>query len=382
VVYARGFRMEKAFELVKQAIEEEPDNQHHRLDLCRLHRYSGQYDQALEIYQTVKQSIAPNLMAETNRSNESYCNLSAMNYVDGLQFLKESWDRGTKSTALGWHKRNYKLPAWTGDDLKGRSILLTCEQGLGDGIIMLRYLPMLAKMNPTKIFVALAKPLHRLFEGHPNVYAVVERTGKQPPADVEVCSFDLPLYFKATSETIPAPVALNPPKSSERRAQKIVAPYNDKFKVGVLWTGNPRFPENHLRSFPVQRFLRLADIPNLQMFSLYKGDMPPALLKSPGKTQVLDVSNSDKDLSDSAAFMEELDLIITIDSAVAHLAGSTQTPVWCILKHLPFWYYADGKHTPWYPKMRLLTQERPGGWNPIFDQVRTELETLAAAKTS
>lgn len=101
VIHARGFRMWKAFELVEQAIQEEPKNQHHKLDLCRLHRYMGDYDKALALYQSVREAIAPNLMVENNRSNEAYVNLSAKNYTEGLTFLKESWDRGTKSTALG-----------------------------------------------------------------------------------------------------------------------------------------------------------------------------------------------------------------------------------------------------------------------------------------
>lgn len=379
VIHARGFRMGKAYQLVEEAIAEEPNNNHHKLDLCRLHRYSGRYEDALAVYQTVRENIAPNLMAETNRSNEAYVHLSAQNYVKGLTFLKESWDRGTKATALGWHKRKYKLPLWEGDDLTGRTIMLTCEQGLGDGIIMLRYLPMLASMNPDKIYVAVAKPLHRLLKNNPHVDVIMDRSDKTPVANVEVCSFDLPLFFKSTPETLPPPATFNLPKSSVERAAKILAPHKNKMKVGILWTGNPKFPENHLRSFPIQQFLRLSDIPNIQMFSLYKGDMPKVLNTSPAKEQILDVSNSDRDLADSAAFMEQLDLIITIDSAVAHLSGSTSTPVWCLLKHLPFWYYADGIKTPWYPDMRLFTKDRPGSWAPIFQQVRRELEKFAAA---
>jgi tetratricopeptide (TPR) repeat protein len=379
VIHARGFRMKKAYELVEEAIKEEPDNQHHKLDLCRLHRYMGEYEKALALYQSVRETIAPNIMAENNRSNEAYLHLSAKNYVTGLTFLKESWDRGTKSTALGWHKRKYKLPAWDGDDLTGRTIMLTCEQGLGDGIIMLRYLPMLLQMNPDKIYVAAAKPLHRLLNENPHIDAVMDRSELSPVADVEVCSFDLPLFFKTSADTVPPPATFNLPKSSVNRAAKMLAPHKHKLKVGVLWTGNPRFPENHLRSFPIQQFLRLSDIPNIQMFSLYKGDMPAVLATSPAKEQILDVSNSDKDLADSAAFMEQLDLVITIDSAVAHLSGSTNTPVWCLLKYLPFWYYADGKSTPWYPNMRLFTKENPGAWAPVFKRVRAELESFAAA---
>lgn len=262
--------------------------------------------------------------------------------------------------------------------MTGRSVMLTCEQGLGDGIVMLRYLPQLAAMNPSKIYVCVAKPLHRLLAGNPHVDIVLERASETPPADVEVCSFDLPLFFKTTENTAPSPLELYLPKSSVARAAKILSPHKDKLKVGVLWTGNPRFTENHLRSFPIQQFLRLVDIPNIQMFSLYKGDMPKVMSTSPVKAQILDVSNIDKYLADSAAFMDQLDLVITIDSAVAHLSGSTNAPVWCLLKYLPFWYYADGENTPWYPEMWLFTQKRPGAWVPIFNQVHTELEALAA----
>jgi len=378
VVYGRAGKFQKGFNLITEAIQEEPSVQHHRLDLFRLYRVSGQYNKAIKTIGQVKKAIAPRQLSENNLSSESYCNLSAGKYVKGLQFLKESWDTGTEKTALGWHQRKYKSDAWTGDDLTGRTILVHCEQGLGDGIIFLRYLPIIAAMNPAKLILVLAKPLHRLVADNPYVDLLVDTKTKTPKADVQVFTFDLPLHFKSTPRTIPAPATLKIPASSKARAKKILTPYQDKFKVGVLWTGNPKFPENADRSFPIQRFLRLADIENLQMFSLYKGEMPKVLNASPAKEQILDVSNTDKDLADSAAFIEQLDLVITVDSAVAHLAGSLSTPVWCLLKFLPFWYYANGRETPWYPDMRLFKQESPRQWGPVFEDVRRQLERAIA----
>jgi len=382
VVYGCAGQFEKGFNLIAEVLQEDPNEHQHRLSLYRLYRSSGQYNKALKAIGQVKKAIAPRQLSEQNLSSESYCNLSAGKYVKGLQFLKDSWDKGTEKTALGWHQRKYKYDAWAGDDLTGRTILVHCEQGLGDGIIFLRYLPLLATMNPAKVILALAKPLHRLVANNPHIDEVIDSKGQAPKADVQVFTFDLPLHFKSTSKTIPAPASLNIPTSSKARAEKILAPYQDTFKLGVLWTGNPKFPQNKDRSFPIQRFLELADIEGLQMFSLYKGNLPKVMNTAPAKEQILDVSNTDKDLADSAALIEQLDLVITIDSAVAHLSGSLSTPVWCLLKFLPFWYYANGRKTPWYPDMRLFKQESPRQWGPVFEDVRRQLErTIALHKT-
>lgn len=379
LVYVRAFQVDKGFDLINEAIAEEPNDPHTHLALFRMYRQIGQHQKACATLSKVKKAIAPRLLSESNLSSESYSRLSAGQYIKGLTFLKHSWDQGTEKTAMGWHQRKYKLSPWDGGDLTGRSILVTCEQGLGDAIVFLRYLPLLAKKNPSKISVVLAKPLHRLLEGHPNIDHVFTSKSAVYDSDVQVFTFDFPLFFKTTPKTVPAPATFSIPKSSVTRARKILKPYEDKFKVGVLWTGNPNFPENPQRSFPARHFTKLADIPNLQMFSLYKGEMPKILTRSPGSERVLDVSNSDKDLADSAAFMQELDLVITVDSAVAHLAGSVGANTWCLLKYLPFWYYANGKRTPWYPDMRLFKQDKPDDWDTVFKRVRRELTKLAAA---
>jgi tetratricopeptide (TPR) repeat protein len=379
-VLARSGRYKRAQVLMAEAFDEAPNEPSLQLEQFRLYRLMGQYNNACKTIARLKKTIAPRRLSENNLSSEAYCNMSAGRYVRGLRFLKQSWDNGTEKTAMGWHQRKYEYPAWSGDDLTGRTIMMHCEQGLGDGLVFLRYLPQLAAMNPDKIILVLAKPLHRLVDKNPHVDLVVDSKETTPNADVQVFTFDLPLHFKTVPKTVPAPATLNIPKSSIARAKKILRSHNDTFNVGVLWTGNPKFPENPERSFPIQRFLELTDIPSLQMFSLYKGEMPAVLSKSPAREQILDVSNTDKDLADSAAFMEHLDLVITVDSAVAHLAGSVNVPVWCLLKHLPFWYYADGRNTPWYPDMRLFKQTRPRNWDNVFAQVRRALTEAAAQK--
>ena len=380
VVFCHAGQFREAHDLMAQAIKQNPNNQELQLDQFRVFRLSGQFNHACKVMAELKRNIAPRTLSEIYLATESYCKMSSGKYVQGLKFLKEIWDKGTEKTATGRYKRKYKFPAWDGGDLTGKTLLLKCEQGLGDGIIFLRYLPMLAAMNPDKIHVILARPLHRLLDGNPHVDLVADRKDYTSNADVQVFTFDLPLYFKTTPKTVPAPPTLNIPKSSVTRARKILKTHSSTFNVGVLWTGNPKFPENPQRSISVGRFLDLADIPNLQMFSLYKGDMPKILSSKPASEQILDVSNSDKDLADSAAFMEQLDLIITVDSAVAHLAGSLNTRVWCLLKFLPFWYYANGINTPWYPNMRLFKQKSPRKWDAVFADVRRELTHLAAQK--
>ncbi|NCW68311.1 MAG: hypothetical protein EBV86_07020 [Marivivens sp.] len=177
-----------------------------------------------------------------------------------------------------------------------------------------------------------------------------------------------------------SPTELSIPEDSRVRARAITAPYRDRFKVGIVWTGSVTYKANAFRSFSHTDFLPLTDLKNVQLFSLYKGPMIDAFYADGSAGLIVDAASSDRDFADCAATMEEMDLIISSDTATAHIAGSLGLPTWVVLHSDAFWVYRHiGDTTPWYPTMRLFRQHQALKWDEVMGRVRVELERKVAA---
>ena len=185
---------------------------------------------------------------------------------------------------------------------------------------------------------------------------------------------DLPLYLGTTINTLPAPARLSVPDDAVARARKITTPFKDRFKLGIMWSGSVTYRANHKRSFDHRRFLEFCDIPDLQMFSLYKGPLLDAYNADGTSAIIIDAAGNDRDFADSAALMQELDLVISMDSAIVHVAGSLGINVWNLLHFEHYWLYEPfPDNTPWYPSMRLIKQDKSGDWDGLFEQLKTQL---------
>jgi hypothetical protein len=146
------------------------------------------------------------------------------------------------------------------------------------------------------------------------------------------------------------------------------------FKVGVVWSGSSTYKGNVFRSFTHREFLPMANVPNVQLFSLYKGPFLDAFHKDGSAALIIDAAGTDRDFADCAATMREMDLIITSDTATAHIAGSLGIPVWVMLHWDAFWVYRHtGDTTQWYPSMRLFRQNKPQDWTSVFDAAHAAL---------
>jgi hypothetical protein len=146
------------------------------------------------------------------------------------------------------------------------------------------------------------------------------------------------------------------------------------FKVGVVWSGSSTYKGNVFRSFTHREFLPMANVPNVQLFSLYKGPFLDAFHKDGSAALIIDAAGTDRDFADCAATMREMDLIITSDTATAHIAGSLGIPVWVMLHWDAFWVYRHtGDTTQWYPSMRLFRQDKPQDWTSVFDAAHAAL---------
>jgi hypothetical protein len=173
---------------------------------------------------------------------------------------------------------------------------------------------------------------------------------------------------------VPEPTKLKIPDDSTDRAKSITAQHREMFKVGVVWSGSSTYKGNVFRSFTHREFLPMANVPNVQLFSLYKGPFLDAFHKDGSAALIIDAAGTDRDFADCAATMREMDLIITSDTATAHIAGSLGIPVWVMLHWDAFWVYRHtGDTTQWYPSMRLFRQDKSQDWTSVFDAAHAAL---------
>jgi hypothetical protein len=274
-------------------------------------------------------------------------------------------------------------PAWRGEPLAGKSILVWMEQGLGDEIMMARYAAVLKGMGAKVSWIcrpAMA-PLLRGVEGIDNLY-VASGELSIPRHDYWVLPMSLPFACGTTLETIPSRNPYIALRSSSRRADEdLLAP--PKFRVGVVWKGGPALANDRNRSLPGLSTLRtLWTVPGVEFVSLQKGAGEEEGAHPPAGQPLTDLAPGLTDLAQTAAAIEDLDLVISVDTAVAHLAGALGKPCFVMLPALGLdWRWHTGRSdSPWYPSLTLYRQTTPGDWEPVVAQMTAALTGLAAGR--
>jgi hypothetical protein len=276
-------------------------------------------------------------------------------------------------------------PQWRGEPAAGRRILLHPEQGLGDTLQFVRYAPLLAARG-LSVVLEVQRPLLRLMQGMPGVEAVIAAGEKRPEVDLHCPLMSLPFACATDLESIPAATPyLSPPANLEKtwRARVPEQPGSAPgLLVGLVWAGNPR-PEDvrthytdKRRSTGLAALAPLAEVAGMRWFSLQKdGATDPAAARAFDFT---DLMPQVADFADTAALVSQLDLVIAVDTSVAHLAGALGKPVWVLSRFDGCWRWLHGRDdTPWYPSMRLYRQEQPGDWAPVVARVAVDLARLA-----
>jgi Flp pilus assembly protein TadD len=273
--------------------------------------------------------------------------------------------------------RTFRQPAWRGEPLAGRRLLVFAEQGLGDMIQFARFLPAL---GGSVVFEVPGRMI-RLLSSLPGAPPMVAAGDTPPPCDLVCPMMSLPLRLGAPPESWSAAVpylAAEP----ERVARWRTRLGESGFKVGVSWQGNPSRIEDKGRSAPLSLFAPLADIPGVRLISLQRGvgseqigALPAVEDLGPGLDDGPDA------FLDTAAVMANLDLVISTDTAVPHLAGALGRPVWLALRHVPDWRWMTvGDTGPWYPSMRLFRQPRRDDWAPVFAAMAAALARRLAGR--
>jgi tetratricopeptide (TPR) repeat protein len=408
-----------AWQWLRWALAREPDNSEAvNIHGILLHQ-EGRFEEAICVFEQAE--ALGSLAASSNRGN-SLLDLGRMDEALRAQELAVErdpdshgalynlsltrlrlgdWRQGWPGYEARWrfrevHRRPrvFTQPRWQGEALDGRRILLHAEQGLGDTIQFCRYISMVAARGG-QIILMVQPPVERLMA---SLAAV--RDGQAETAllgarlrhsalkfDLECPLMNLPAVFGTTIETVPWPGAYldaDPALVAEKRLQFPRLRQQDspcaQHRVGICWAGNPRYKADRLRSVKLATLLPLLRIPGITWISLQKGPDAEQLAALPGDVVLADGSSRDRDLAETAALIDTLDLVITTDTCVAHLAGAMAKPVWILLPHLSDWrWMQEAETTPWYPTARLLRQSTPGDWDGLIDRVIMQLSELRPA---
>lgn len=276
-------------------------------------------------------------------------------------------------------------PRWKGEDISGRTIVLQSEQGHGDVLQFVRYAA-LVKARGARVIVRAQEALLPVLRRATGVDAVFGPGEKPPAFDVHIPLLSLPLLFGTRVDTVPSPVPYVTPDPA--RVGRWRSRFRKHFRghtgltIGLVWQGNPGHPDDRHRSMRLSTLGSLLECPGARFVSLQVGAGQEQVTAFADRITDLGAEINPASFADAAAIIAQLDLVITVDSAVAHLAGALGKPVWILLAARHDWRWLEGRDdTPWYPQARLFRQRTPGDWDAVVEQVRGELWSLAGAGT-
>jgi hypothetical protein len=366
-------RMQEAEASYREALRLKPD-------LFEAHLSLGQLFQEQQQWDETKACFARALHLRPDQA-EAHVELAY------LQLRLGDFERGWAEYEWRWqtqhfrpHRRAFRQPPWDGSALAGRTILLYVEQGVGDAVQFLRFAPLVKQRGGT-VLLECPPALLTLCSGAAGVDRLIPQGSPHPEFDVQAPLLSLPRILGTTEATIPAGVPYlraDPARVAHWRGELAALP---GFQVGISWQGNPDNPTDYKRSAPLEAFAPLAGVPGVRLVSLQKGHGAEQLQGVLGRWPVTDLASRIVDWADTAAILGNLDLVVCVDTALAHLAGALAVPVWVALPFVADWrWLVDREDSPWYPTMRLFRQGRRGDWAGVFRRLAEELARRAGAE--
>jgi tetratricopeptide (TPR) repeat protein len=374
--------IEAAIAAHRRAIAANPDYAKGHANLAHALRSSGRIDDALA---ASHRAVALDPELPQARFNHAHYLLLNGDLKQG--FVDYRWERKCKSFPKDFPK--FSEPEWQGEAFSGRTLLLFAEQGLGDTLQFVRYVPMAAEMGGA-IVLQVQPALASLLRTIPGL-TVISRGEPLPPFDLQLPLMSLARVFGTTLDTIPAAIPYlqaDPAKCASWRRALNGATLNKtpdnaaSLKIGVVWAGNPKHPGDRSRSLSAEAVLPRLVMPGVQLYSLQKEPRAAevAVLARLG-ADIIDLALELGDFADTAAAIAALDLVITVDTSVAHLAGALGRPVWVLMPHSLDWRWLRNREdSPWYPTMRLFRQHEPRAWEHVLARVSSELARVAAGE--
>jgi len=373
IVLSSQGQLTEAVACFQRALQIDPGDVNARYNLGIAYKDLGQLDEAADYYEQTLRLVPQHANARWNRSH--------------LLLLRGDYQRGWPEYESRWTQpdhvqRHLDRPRWDGSPLQGKTILLYYEQGFGDTLQFIRYAPLVKRLGGRVLFEC-QPALLGLLERMVGIDQLVAVGSSLPPFDYQVPLLSLPGLFQTTLATIPADIPylqISPElvRSWGKKLQRL-----DGFKVGIVWQGNPKFASDRKRSFPLAHFEPLSRVKGVVLVSLQKGPGTAQLRASAGRAAILDLGEQLEDFTDTAAVMKNLDLIVSSDTSVPHLAGALGVHVWTVLQLMPDWRWLLGREdSPWYPTMRLFRQNRRGDWAEVMDHVAAALRCVMESRTA
>jgi len=397
-------RVDEASRHFRETLRLKPDHLEAQYNLGIILHEQGKLDDALALYEQVLRAQPGHGGAHLNRAF--------------MWLVRGNWAQGWPEYEWRWQlpdfaQRHFVQPAWDGSALGGRTILLYAEQGLGDTFQFLRYVP-LVQQRGGRVILQCQPALLRLLANLPGIDCLVPKDSPLPRFDVHAALLSLPGILRTAVATVPATIPYLSPKAElverwrkelrrsrtsevESRKSNVERPKSEEvqltsdirhptsdFLVGIAWQGNPVVKDDRQRSIALARFARLAQVPGVQLISLQKG---PGMEQLHSHATVLDLGSRLDEASgpfmDTAAVMMNLDLVISCDTAIPHLAGALGIPVWVAVSLIPDWrWLLEREDSPWYPTMRLFRQTRYADWDDVFERIAEELKAVASCQLS
>ncbi len=357
-------RLEDAADPARRAVEITPDDAELHLNLGTLMMKLGRMEAAGAAFDAAL-AIDPNYPEA--RWNRAQWLLLSGNFRDG--WTEYEWR--LRCPGLNAHGRDFDKPLWTGGSLQGQRILIHVEQGFGDTLQFIRFLP-LVKQQGGQVLLECRPELARLLEGIAGCDALVPVGGAMPDFDCYAPLLSLAHRFAIDGASLPAAPYLSPPAPP-----LIELPESGKKRIGLVWAGRPGHANDHNRSVALDRFRPLLATEGCSFFSLQFGPGRDQIQTGGLADAVTDLGEELGDFAVTASAIAQLDLVIAVDTAVGHLAGALGKPVWLLLSHVPDWRWMLGRDdTPWYPTMRLFRQPALGDWDSVFAELETALADL------
>lgn len=362
------WQLDEAIDSYRQAIEVAPDYADAHSSLAISLRAAGHLDAALTSSRRALE-IKPDFHRET-------LNLGMI--LLGLGRYREGWACYEARSVLDDQKLvvapDLPFPLWRGESLEGKSLLIYPEQGAGDYVHFVRYAPLLKERGVSRLTVRCAPPLKDLLATAAGIDEVITDADPVPPHDYWSFPLSLPLHFDTTIEAIPAvlPYLRSLPNRRDRWGERLPA---EGFTVGLVWKGYRRNSNDHNRSIPgLEALAPLWSVPGITFVSLQKGQGEDEACST--ELPIIHLGSDIQDFADTAAIVDHLDLVICVDTAIAHIAGALGKPCWVLLPAIgcDWRWMRDRSDSPWYPgALRLFRQKQRGDWSAVVDEVANTL---------
>jgi tetratricopeptide (TPR) repeat protein len=355
-----------AAQAYRQAIVARPSDPSLHVDLGNTLREQGELAAAIASFD---RAIELNPDHAEAHFSKGLVQLLAGDLASGWREYEWRWRRAAAA-------REFPMPRWDGTALPGGTILLHVEQGFGDTLQFVRYAPLVAR-RCARVVVECQPELKSLLETMPGIHQVVAQGEPLPPCDAQAPLLSIPGIFGTTLETIPASVPyLFPDAGKVRVWRERLAHDRGGFRLGLCWAGRAEQWDDFSRSCTLEALAPIGQIDGVALYSLQKGATGA---ERAADMELIDHTAELRDFSDTAALMANLDLVVTVDTSVAHLAGALGRPAWAMLSRMPDWrWLLERADCPWYPSMRLFRQKSAGDWSSVVREVAAELRSEAA----